>query len=301
MVITHRTLVLQRMSMYFNQPPPPTQPLIKKVKRVLFLRHGQAMHNPRAEKAKADGCSYETFLKLMEEDDQFDAELTKIGIQQAMDGREKNASILNDVDLVVSSPLSRTLKTADLTICPKDGIPSDDNIDGGGSMVSNSNNGNVVSSSSSSNTNIIYPKRICIEEWREIKGWLLNAKRRRKSELQKMFHHTWNFDSLSEEDETWTDKLEKYQDCSERGYQALLWLLRRNEDKILVVCHGGILKFCMNDHPLVTVIDSRKEGDKVFKNCEMREYNMSHDTNGNGGTDQRPVVFLTEIMENNKI
>ena len=38
-------------------------------KRLVILRHGQAQHNPRAEKARENGCSFDEFLRLMEEDD----------------------------------------------------------------------------------------------------------------------------------------------------------------------------------------------------------------------------------------
>ena len=42
-------------------------------KTLHFLRHGQAQHNPRAEAARAAGCSFDDFLRLMKEDDAFDA------------------------------------------------------------------------------------------------------------------------------------------------------------------------------------------------------------------------------------
>merc|ERR1719491_1741781 len=80
-------------------------------KRVLFLRHGQAVHNPRAEAARSQGCSYETFMDLMKQDDAFDADLTPLGEEQAIQGRAKYESELEGVELVVSSPLTRTLKT----------------------------------------------------------------------------------------------------------------------------------------------------------------------------------------------
>ena len=43
-------------------------------KVVTFLRHGQALHNPRAEAARhaTPPCSFEEFLRLMKEDDAFD-------------------------------------------------------------------------------------------------------------------------------------------------------------------------------------------------------------------------------------
>lgn len=262
------------------QAPHQNQPsmLPFKSKRILFIRHGQATHNPRAEEAKDNGCSHETFLKLMQEDDEFDAALTPLGIEQALHGRKKYQHLLKDVDLVVSSPLSRALKTADLFVCPERGIDS------------------------FSDEDIYHPKRICIEELREINGWLLNAKRRTKTELQSLFHQRWDFDLLVENDEDWTEGMEKYEDCSERGYQALLWLLRRTEDKVLVVSHGGILRFSMVDHPLVKLVDGRDDDQKRFSNCEMREYVISYSSADDenyvdGANEIRPVVTLTEILK----
>ncbi len=259
-----------------NQNQPSMSPF--KSKRILFVRHGQATHNPRAEEAKDNGCSHETFLKLMQEDDEFDAALTPLGVEQALHGRKKYQHLLKDVDLVVSSPLSRALKTADLIVCPERGI------------------------NSFSDEDIYHPKRICVEELREINGWLLNAKRRTKTELQSLFHQRWHFDLLVENDEVWTEELEKYEDCSERGYQALLWLLRRTEDKVLVVSHGGILRFSMVDHPLVKLVDERDEDKKRFNNCEMREYVISYSSADgenyvDGANETRPVVTLTEILK----
>ena len=85
---------------------------------ITFLRHGQAKHNPRAEVARRNGCSFDEFLQLMREDDAFDAPLTKVGIEQAKNLSESNNIItgkrdmLPEVDLVVSSPLSRAIDTA---------------------------------------------------------------------------------------------------------------------------------------------------------------------------------------------
>ena len=87
-----------------------------KSKRIFLLRHGQAMHNPRAEAAKDRGCSHEKFLSLMQEDDCFDAPLTQLGRDQAHEARLSTAAraAASHIDLVVASPLSRALETADL-------------------------------------------------------------------------------------------------------------------------------------------------------------------------------------------
>jgi hypothetical protein len=48
-------------------------------KDLYLLRHGQATHNPRAEAARAGGCSFDDFLELMRQDDSLDSELTALG------------------------------------------------------------------------------------------------------------------------------------------------------------------------------------------------------------------------------
>lgn len=235
-------------------------------KKILFLRHGQAQHNPRAEEARNNGCSHETFLQLMHEDDAFDAHLTPLGESQASKAGDLYSESISSVELVVSSPLSRAIKTADLAapIC----------VD----MKSHTN-------------------RACVEHFREINGWLLNAKRRDRVDLEQRFHKAWDFSSLSDNDETWTDVLETEEACAERGYLGLLWLKDRSEEKILTVAHGGLLRFIAN-HPNIEVVDTRSEDKKRFGNCELREYSVSwtSDSDEDHITEERPLVILNEIQ-----
>ena len=102
--------------------------------------------------------------------------------------------------------------------------------------------------------------------------------------------------SYSENDDYWTEELEGQADCGERGYQGLLWLKDRSEENIMVVSHGGILKFCMVDHPLVQVIDNRPTNAKRFGNCELREYEMTWTSEIETDFKERPTITLTEIM-----
>jgi hypothetical protein len=88
-------------------------------KRVLLLRHGQALHNPRAEAARENGCSFDEFLNLMREDDAFDSPLTELGENQAMQVGKDLRQVLHNIDMIVSSPLSRALRTADLVLPPE--------------------------------------------------------------------------------------------------------------------------------------------------------------------------------------
>jgi broad specificity phosphatase PhoE len=233
-------------------------------KRLLIVRHGQASHNPRAEVAKDAGCTHAEFLEIMRQDDVLDAPTTDLGKEQARALRDQHS--WDHVDLVVSSPLSRALETADVIAPP--------NI-----------------------------KRVCVEDFREINGWLLNAQRRNRSHLEESFP-LWNFSetSISETDELWTPNLEDQIDCAHRGYEGLCWLMNRPEENILLVCHGGILRFTMSDHPNVRVVDGRVESSRDrdvkarFRNCELRSYTLRWDAdddtlpNNNG----KPIITLTE-------
>ena len=216
------------------------------------------MHNPRAEAAKEAGCSHDEFLDFMRQDDALDADLTEIGEHQARTVGSKFAWDL--LQLVVSSPLSRALHTADL-IAPAS-----------------------------------QAKRVSVEDFREINGWLLNSKRRDVDELEIKFPD-WDFGQLALSDNLWTEELETQQETAERGYEGFCWLMRRPEEQILLACHGGILRFTMQQHPLVKVLDERTRGDLTrppharFGNCEIRKYQLDWDDHEN----ERPTIRLTEV------
>jgi len=279
------------------------------VSKILFIvRHGQATHNPRAEAARCTGCSMEEFFDLMRQDDEFDANLTELGRQQAKKCQDDHFSPVhnnnNDVnridnknnnprgiDLVVGSSLSRTMDTADIVF--------PDN-----------------------NRKEIIP-RISIEYFREVTGNFLNGKRRNKKELISKFPH-WNFDSLTtEEDDSWMPEVEKYADCAERGYLGLVMLLTREynnnsekdndneyesrstsiEKNILLVCHGGILRYVMTIHPLVHLRDERRKNsdnqsvESRFDNCELRKYRLSWKENDDCDRQYttRRAIVLTQL------
>jgi len=244
-------------------------------KRILLLRHGQAVHNPRAEAAREAGCDFNEFLRLMGEDDAFDSPLTELGEKQAMDaGRQEHIKhALNDVEMVVSSPFSRALKTADLVHQNRD------------------------------------TKRVCLEDFREINGKLLNAKRRTRTELEDLYPQ-WNFDYIPMADESWTEELEEKDECAKRGYNGLLWIAKQPEQKVMVACHGGLLNLTLNTNRNIVLLDRRRKADsdeeqrcitKRFGNCEMREFIMTGwaaDYMSNvqqDGEEQQVVLTLEEV------
>ena len=234
------------------------------IKRLLIVRHGQAAHNPRAEAAREAGCTHAEFLQIMRQDDVLDAPTTDLGKEQARALRDKHS--WDHLDLVVSSPLSRALETADVIAPPT-------------------------------------IKRVCVENFREINGWLLNAKRRNRSDLEECFPQ-WDFSEteISASDDLWTPDLEEQIDCAHRGYEGLCWLLNRPEENILLVSHGGLLKFTMNLHPSVRVLDGRVKASKDrdvkarFRNCELRSYTLTWDARDDktSKNNDKPIIMLTE-------
>ena len=214
-------------------------------KDLWIVRHGQAAHNPRAEAVKADPAgTHAQFLKLMQEDDVLDAPLTPIGIAQAQTvGRQLDWE--SRVDLVVSSPLSRALATANEILKPTS--PA---------------------------------KRICLEDLREINGWLQNAQRRPRKELEELFP-SWDLTQIIPMDELWTTELESEDSCAHRAYLGVQHLLARPERRILWIGHGGQLRFFMNQHERVKIVDGRRCSDRPerdvksrFGNAEIRRYTL---------------------------
>jgi len=185
------------------------------------------------------------FNQVCKEDDALDAELTDLGRNQAKEARDRIDSSKSNIQLVVASPLSRALATAQL-IFPAETRP-------GSNFV-------------------------CLETLRERNGWLLNAQRKQRSTLQTLFP-ACDFSLLpSEMDESWTDELESPGSCAERAYQSLLWLSTRKESEIALVAHGGLFHEMLNGHPLVhTEADIAKR----FTNCEIRTCSMQVSMNEN--------------------
>ncbi len=277
-------------------------------KDVWIIRHGQAVHNPRPEYARdVLQCSHDEFLSIMQEDDCFDAPLTTLGIQQAQHiysqygishwrtptasttpplaapviniGDTDEPSILeskqHSVELIVSSPLTRALQTAELAFGDATHDPPNSDSDTATAPTM---------------------KRVCYEPFREINGWLQNGKRRSKHELMETFP-SWDFSCLaSNEDDQWTPTLETTDSCMERGYDGLLWLMKeRPERSIIFVSHGALLKYTLTDHPNVMLRDGRThdrpkvsnvstEAEQTpqprrcvrqrYHNCELRRYRM---------------------------
>ena len=227
-------------------------------KRLLLLRHGQALHNVRAEAAREGGCSYDAFLQIMKEDDVLDADLTEIGRQQARAVAAARAG-MDEPELVVASCLSRALETAALAF-PR--------------------------------TTVAPGRFVCIEALREINGYLINGQRRPRTELATRFA-ACDFSSLSDEHDTqvrhprtprpaaepptsqsphapgtqWTADLESNESAAARAYDVLIDLARRRETYIGVVAHGGLFHLLLNKHPKARRLARRPMPARLLNSC----------------------------------
>lgn len=226
----------------------------------------------------------------MEEDDQLDSALTELGERQAAEAGRRGSvkRALRNVDLVVSSPLSRCLRTADLVHSPSP-PSSTSRGDGGASPPP--------------------PRRVFVEDFREINGRLLNARRLPRADLEREFPH-WCFRRIPPEDESWTPELETREACARRGYEGLRWVMRQREGRVLVVCHGGLLSYTMNDTRRVVLVDGRRKEThdddggrrcitKRFENCELREFIVtaweSSGPSDERNDDDQPLITLEEV------
>ena len=164
---------------------------------------------------------------------------------------------------MVASPLSRAIDTAD-PVLPAEAAPG--------------------------------ARRVLREEWREISGLLLNAKRLPTSELAAKYAGGWDAAKLqTEHDALWApEELEATEACAERGYQGLRWLWQPVEGRVAVAAHGGMFSYLMN-HPRIQACEKLKAR---FHNCELRGCAMTAveqeggGGGGSGGGAEEPVFRL---------
>ncbi|XP_075520784.1 phosphoglycerate mutase-like protein 1 isoform X3 [Primulina tabacum] len=199
----------------------------------------------------------------------FDAHLTQLGWRQLsyqVDNLRKHvhaSGLIKKIDLVVTSPLLRTIQTA-VGVFGGDGYS--DRMDIVPLMVANAGNSDRDAISS-----LDCPPIVAAELCREHLGVHPCDKRRSVSEYQYLFPAV-DFSLMeSDEDILWkADVRETKEDVAARGMTFMKWLFTRKEKEIAVVSHSGFLfhtltAFGNECHPLV-----KKEISSHFANCELR-------------------------------
>lgn len=224
-------------------------------KTLHLVRHGQGYHNVAGEKDFGAYMSYEYV----------DASLTPLGWQQVDNLRTHiwKTGIAPRIELVVTSPLMRTMQTA-VGVFGGEGYVDGDTCPP--LMVAGAGNSNHAAITSAN-----CPPFIAIEWCREHLGVHPCDKRKSISEYQPIFPGI-DFSLVeTNEDVLWkSDVREKEEEVAARGRTFLNWLLTRKEKEIAVVSHSGFLihtlgLFGKDCHPLV-----RKEIHTPYANCELR-------------------------------
>ncbi|OVA10258.1 Histidine phosphatase superfamily [Macleaya cordata] len=228
---------------------------LHRCKTLHLVRHAQGIHNVEGEKDHKAYLSQELF----------DAHLTPLGWQQ-VDNLHKHVNAIGlakKVELVITSPLLRTMQTAVGVFGGGDYV---DGMDVTPLMVANAGNSNRSAITSSNS-----PPFLAVELCREHLGVHPCDKRRSASEYETLFPAI-DF-SLMENDEDilWkADVREANEDVAVRGMKFINWLWTRKEKEIAVVTHSGFLfhtlsAFGKDCHPTV-----KQEICKHFANCELR-------------------------------
>ncbi|XP_059653152.1 phosphoglycerate mutase-like protein 1 isoform X2 [Cornus florida] len=228
---------------------------LHRCKTIHLVRHAQGIHNVEGDK------NYKAYMSP----EYFDAHLTPLGWQQ-VDNLRKHvhaSGLFNKIELVITSPLLRTMQTA-VGVFGGDGYT--DRIDVLPLMLANAGN-----SGRSAISSLNCPPIVAVELCREHLGVHPCDKRSSISDYQCLFPAVDFSPAKSDEDILWKANIrEKKEEVAARGMKFMNWLWTRKEKEIAIVTHSGFLFHTLsafgNDcHPSV-----KKEICKHFANCELR-------------------------------
>uniref|UniRef100_A0A7S0M519 Phosphoglycerate mutase-like protein n=1 Tax=Cryptomonas curvata TaxID=233186 RepID=A0A7S0M519_9CRYP len=209
--------------------------LDRRCKRVWFIRHAEAQHNV-AEREHELGS-----LVLLQENSgwtYWDAGLTVAGQAQCGRLRREIEALPHplDLELVVVSPLTRTLQTAMRTVPPSlHDVPF-----------------------------------VATELCRERVTSCPADSRRPVSVLKKEFPAVDFSEVRTDEDLMFECMKEDSDACKQRGIKFLQWLAKRPETRIAVVTHSGFLKRLFEQFGMDIARDDQDELHRRPANCEMR-------------------------------
>ncbi|KXG25754.1 phosphoglycerate mutase-like protein 1 isoform X2 [Sorghum bicolor] len=228
---------------------------LHRCKTIYLVRHAQGIHNVAGEKDFGAYMSH----------DLFDAQLTPLGWSQVDGLREhvKKSGLAEKIELVISSPLLRTMQTA---VGVFGGEKYTDGVNAPPLMVENAGHSGRPAVSS-----LNCPPFIAVETCREHLGVHPCDKRRSITEYRPLFPAI-DFSLIeNDEDVLWEpDVREANEAVALRGMKFMDWLWTREEKEIAIVSHSGFLfhtlsMYSKECHPTI-----RDEVSKHFANCELR-------------------------------
>ncbi|TYH17928.1 hypothetical protein ES288_A05G230600v1 [Gossypium darwinii] len=228
---------------------------LHRCKTLHLVRHAQGVHNVAGE---IDHAAYSS-------EEYFNAHLTPLGWQQVdhLRNHVHETGLSKKVDLVIVSPLLRTMQTA-VGVFGGEGYK--DGIEVPPLMVANAGQSDRPEISS-----LNCPPFVAAELCREHLGVHPCDRRRSINEYRSLFPAI-DFSLIENDDDVlWkADTREKNEEVAARGMKFLSWLWTRKEKEIAIVTHSGFLyhtlsAFGSDCHPSV-----KDEICKHFKNCELR-------------------------------
>eukprot|EP01038_Epipyxis_sp_PR26KG_P005051 gene5051-7049_t len=206
--------------------------ITKNVKVIHFVRHAQGDHNVAGEQDRFYG-----YLR----EDLEDANLTTTGIIQCKKLSEKAKHVVSNSQLLLVSPMNRTIQTA------KYSFPY------------------LLTKESKI-------KWLALESIREQTG-LHPCDRRKSISEHKLIYNYIDFSFIENDKDPlyhlYTQR-EPNHKVVERGNEFMKWLSDQTEDDIIVVTHSAFLRHLFNE---VIQVDERDKAH--FENCEMRSFRIT--------------------------
>lgn len=253
--------------------------LAERTKKIHFIRHAEGFHNVETHKAGTNDILKCPAGQQANEHELWDARLTQVGIDQAQKLREylsqrpSGGRSFTSFDLVVVSPLTRTLETAQEVFGParSPGIPAF--LDPGQAPA-----GSEESTLASTNA-VPRPRILVREECRERWGCYVCDGRRPISQIMPDFPG-FDFSELEyDADVFYTSERESDEHCHQRALLFLEWLNKRPEKCIAVVTHSSFLRHLFEQFGKNTHHDDKDLLQRVAGNCELRSIILcSHGT-----------------------
>lgn len=255
--------------------------LAERTKKVHFIRHAEGHHNVLTAEMGTNTCLHRGD-KPAHEHSLWDARLTAKGIDQArrlkehLAHRPSGGRSFTAFDLVVVSPLTRTLETANHIFGParQPGIPS---------FLAEANGENGVPR----------PRILVREECRERWGEYVCDGRRPIREIMPEFPH-FDFSEVEHDEDVFftPDEREPQEHACARAVQFLEWLNKRPEKCIAVVTHSSFLKHMFMQFGADKSATDKDTIQRLAGNCELRSVVMcSH-----GIKDSRTLASMTPTV-----
>ncbi|KAJ8762470.1 hypothetical protein K2173_007909 [Erythroxylum novogranatense] len=233
----------------------PTLYPLHRTKTLHLVRHAQGIHNVEGEK------EFSAYLS----EKLFDAHLTPLGWQQVDNLRKhvRECGLDKKIDLVIVSPLLRTMQTAVGTF---GGEGYSDGINATPLMVANAGSSNRPAISS-----LNCPPIMAVELCREHLGVHPCDRRRSISEYKPLFPAI-DFSLIeNDNDVLWKpDERELNEEVAVRGLKFFKWLWTRKEKEIAVVSHSGFLYHSLSHFGNDCHQSVKSEICTHFANCELR-------------------------------